>query len=35
MDDWKMKNHGKQKNCMFVLFDRDGPIIDELKTWDW
>lgn len=27
--------HARRHDCDYVLFDRDGPVDDDLPTWDW
>lgn len=27
--------HARANDCDYVLFDRDGPVDDDLPTWDW
>lgn len=27
--------YAESKDCLYIRFDRDGEIIDDLPTWDW
>jgi len=27
--------HAVENGCDYLLFDRDGPVVDGLKTFDW
>lgn len=30
-----VQKHARSLNCDYVLFDRDGPVDQELPTWNW